>query len=141
MLSKIGLQVKVDTMPKSVFFTKTGPPNNEFTLGLLGWGNTPVSTDGLEGLIHSNSEKVGMGQYNAGGYANPEVDALIEKAAQTVDLKAREKLVQEASAKAMDDVALIPLHTQYSISAGTSGLDYTPRADEGTLATNVKPVK
>ncbi len=67
-----------------------------------------------------------MGQYNAGGYANPEVDALIEKAAKTVDLKAREKLVQEASAKAMDDVALIPLHTQYSISAGRAGLDYTP---------------
>ncbi len=138
MMSQAGLKVKVDTMPKSVFFTKTGPPNNEFTFGLLGWGNTPVSTDGMEGLIHSNSEKVGMGQYNAGGYANPEVDALIEKAARTVDMAAREKLVRQASALAMEDVALIPLHTQYSISAGRAGLTYTPRADEGTLAMNVK---
>ena len=62
MMSRIGLKVKVDAMPKSVFFSKTGPPNNQFTFGLLGWGNTPVSTDGMEGLIHSNSEAVGMGQ-------------------------------------------------------------------------------
>ncbi len=138
MMAGIGLKVNVDAMPKSVFFSKTGPPNNQFTFGLLGWGNTPVSTDGMEGLIHSNSEAVGMGQYNAGGYANAEVDALIEKAAKTVDFDARAKLIRKASAIAMEDVAMIPLHTQYSISAGRDGLSYTPRADEGTLATNVK---
>jgi peptide/nickel transport system substrate-binding protein len=141
MMSRIGLKVRVDTMPKSVFFSKVGPPNNQWSFGLLGWGNTPVSTDSLEGLIHSNAEAVKMGQYNAGGYARPEVDALIEKAAMTVDFEAREKLIQQASALAMEDVCMIPLHTQFSISAGRPGLEYTPRADEGTLAVNIKAAR
>ncbi len=136
MLSRIGLKVKVDTMPKAVFFPKLGPPGTELAFGLLGWGNSPLESDGLVGLMHTYSKEKGMGQYNAGGYGNPAFDRLIEKALVTVDAKKRDQMEQQASKIAMEDFALIPLHTQYTIAAARRGIKFTPRADESTLAMN-----
>jgi peptide/nickel transport system substrate-binding protein len=141
MFARIGLEVKVDTMPRAVYFPKLGPPGCEFSIGLLGWGNAPVGTDGLVGLLHSYNKEKSIGQYNAGGYSNPTVDKLIEESMKTVDPKKREKLVQQASAAAMEDVAMIPLYTQSAIVAARKGLKFIPRADEGTLAMYVIPEK
>ena len=141
MLAKMGIKVKVDTMPKAVYFTKLGPPDTEFSFGLLGWGNAPVGTDGVVGLMHSFNKETGLGQYNAGGYSNPEFDKLVEASMKTVDPAKREELVKQASALAMDDIALIPLYTQSTIVAARKGFVFAPRADEGTLAMGVTPEK
>ncbi|MBU2514252.1 ABC transporter substrate-binding protein [bacterium] len=138
MLSRIGLKVKVDTSPKAVFFPKIGPPGTQFALGLLGWGNSPLETDGLVGLMHTFSKEKGMGQYNAGGYGNPAFDSIVEKALVTVDEAERSRLEQKASRIAMQDIALIPLHTQFTIAAARKGIHFVPRADEATLAMNAK---
>jgi len=138
MLSRIGLKVKVDTMPKAVFFPKLGPPGTQLAFGLLGWGNSPLETDGLIGLLHTYSKEKGMGQYNAGGYGNPAFDRIIEKALVTVDEAERSNLEKQASKIAMQDIALIPLHTQFTIAAARKGIEFVPRADEATLAMNAK---
>lgn len=136
MLSRIGLKVKVDTTPKAVFFPRLGPPGTELAFGLLGWGNSPLESDGLVGLMHTYSKQKGMGQYNAGGYGNPAFDRIIEKALVTVDANERNRLEQQASKIAMQDIALIPLHTQFTIAAARKHIKYLPRADEATLAMN-----
>ena len=40
---------------------------------------------------------------------------------------------------AMDELAVIPLHVQYTILAGRKGINYSPRADERTEAMNASP--
>ena len=57
MLARIGLDIKVDTMPKSVFFSKVRVPNVEFSFGLLGWGNSPYPASGHIGRPPSSSGK------------------------------------------------------------------------------------
>ena len=141
MLARIGLDVQVDTMPKSVYFSKVRVPKVEFSFGLLGWGNSPYPASGHIGLLHSYDADKGSGAYNRAGYANPAYDAAIEEAVSTVDDAAREKLEQAALRIAMDDVALIPMHVQFTIAAARKGIDFTPRADEATFAMNARPAQ
>ncbi len=45
---------------------------------------------------------------NYGGYKNPRYDALLDRANQTLDLKARGELLKQAEQVALDDIAVIP---------------------------------
>ena len=79
-----------------------------------------------------------MGTANRGRYSNPEVDALIDQAMATMDDGAREKIIQQATRQAMDDVPVIMLHLQKNIWAVRKGLTYEPRVDEETRAMAVR---
>ena len=59
----------------------------------------------------------------------------------TVDDAERERREQAALRIAMDDVALVPMHVQFTIAATRKGLDFVPRADESTFAMNARPVQ
>ena len=132
MLSRIGLKVEVDTMPKSAYFPKINVKKGvEFSFGLLGWGNTPYPASGHLGLMHCKK-----GNYNRSGYCNSEYDRLIDDAVSTVDDGERERKEMKAVKLAMEELAVIPLHVQYTISAGKKGIKYLPRADERTEAMN-----
>ena len=50
----------------------------------------------------------------------------------------REALLREATAMAMEDVAIIPIHYQIASWAARNGLRYRPRTDEGTLAHSIE---
>jgi len=140
MLGKIGLRIKVETLPKSAYFTKLVPPQNEFAFALLGWSSSDAgeSSNGLVSIAHSYDKSKGIGINNP-GHSNPQTDAVIEKAVATVDTGAREKMLQEAMAAVINDYALIPLHAQSVVIASRKGITYIPRADEQTLAMNAKP--
>ena len=141
MLSRIGIRMRVDTMPKSVYFSRLSPPEREFSFYLLGWGNASVgeSTQGLLTVVHAFDREKGAGTYN-GGVFLPEVDILTEQAAVTVDEAEREKILQEAMAAAMRAYNPIPLYTQFALAAAQKGVEYTVRADDQTLAMNARPV-
>ncbi|QTA82911.1 Extracellular solute-binding protein, family 5 [Desulfonema limicola] len=140
MLSRIGIKMKVETLPKSVFFSQMPFPKQAYSFWLLGWGNAGVgeSSKGLLTVVHSFDKQKGTGTYNGGCY-NPRLDILAEKAAATVDEAQREILLKEAMAVAMNDYNPIPLYTQYSLMAAKKGITVTPRADEQTLAMNARP--
>jgi peptide/nickel transport system substrate-binding protein len=140
MLARIGLDMKVDASPRSVYFTRTNPAKRDFTLGLVGWGgaSAPEATS-LQALIHTLDRATSFGNLNMGGYSNPEVDKLTEEAVGTMDRDKRGALQQKAMAIAMKDLALIPLHYQVTIIAARKGIIAVPRYDEGVVAMSVKP--
>ena len=80
-----------------------------------------------------------MGTFAWGRYSHPSVDALTVKALATRDDKAREKLLQEATAIAINDLGIIPIHHQINTWATKKGIVYVPRTDEYTLAFHFKP--
>lgn len=141
MLARIGLKMKVTTMPRSVFFGKAIDPKGErFSLGMLGWGSqSSGEADALMQALHSYDPPKGLGTWNFGHYSNPQVDALIEKAENTLDDTARFKLEAEAMKMAMDDAAMIPLYTQTVAAATRKGLHFTVYASEWTPATAITP--
>ncbi len=112
MLTRIGITTKVEALPSSVFFSRMS--KQEFSLMMLGWGTG-----------------------NYGRYSNPRVDALTEQAFATIDVDKQEKLWQQASQLALNDLGLIPLHHQVNVWATRKGYAYFPRTDERTMAVEV----
>jgi len=142
MLTRIGIDTKVETMPKSVYFRKAsrGGPNKSpaFSFILVGWGSgTGEASSPLKSLLHTYDKSKGFGASNRGRYSNAEVDKLIEQALATVDDGKREKLLQQATEIAIQDLGIIPLHYQVNTWGTRKGLAYTPRTDEYTMVKSV----
>ena len=97
------------------------------------------STSPLRALIATYSTERGWGGSNRGRYANPAVDAKLGEALRTLDDAQRERILQEASRLALDDVAIIPVHIQKNIWAMRRGLTHEARADELTRAQDIRP--
>ena len=130
------MDVTVETMPKSVYFKKMLA--GDFPAHLLGWGNTAGnSVSFLKSVVGSRDKKAGRGSYNP-SYANPELDALIDRAASTVETGARVRLLQEAMAVAVRQQAFLPLHVNKVIVATRKGLTYRPQVDENINAVNLR---
>ena len=140
MLSRVGIDAKVVTLPWATFASQGSAPTYAYSVMLFGWGSgTGETSSPLRSLLATPNREKGMGPSNRGRYSNPKVDELTEKAVATVDDKAREKLLQEASEVAIGDLGIIPLYYQVNIWATRKGLTYTPRTDEFTLAQFVRP--
>ena len=140
MLAQAGLDMKVEPMPKAIFFEKarnpilSGTMKAEFSLFMWGWGAEGGEADVLWGGVHTPEGKDGLGSWNLGNYSNPEADALIGKAVQTLDREERAKLLRQAMALVMPDYPAIPIYYQTVIVATRKGIDYTTRVDERTIA-------
>ncbi|MFC7518848.1 ABC transporter substrate-binding protein [Herbaspirillum sp. GCM10030257] len=144
--NQVGVKTEVATMPFSVYQTRyiSGGANGETEFSAFMLGNGFVTGDSLTGLtsiLRTRDKETGLGANNYTGYSNKQVDALIDKAAQTMDEKARESLQKQATKLALDDASIIPL---VHINAGWAmrkGLTVKPRADGFTMAMDVRPSK
>jgi peptide/nickel transport system substrate-binding protein len=136
--TRIGLDVKVETMPANVYFTRA--TNLEFGYMLLGWGTeSGEQGSSMRSLLATRNPEKGMGVNNRGRYSNPGFDKVLEQALVTMDDKKREALIQQAAEIVMGDTGLIPIHYEVSTWATAKGFRYTPRTDQYTLATELKP--
>lgn len=140
MWTRVGVQTTVDAMPWTAYIGRAG--KQEFSAFQLGWGtSTGEASNPLRALIATYNAQKGLGTVNRGRYSNPKVDAVIEQAVVTADDAAREKLLQQATRMAMDDVAMIPLHQQKNIWAMRKGLTYVARGDEQNRVFDIRPAE
>ncbi len=110
MWAKIGLNVKVDAMPKAQYFART--PKKEFSVCMQGWGdNNRDAMFTLKPLFHSLNDK-GAGETNYGNFKNTNLDALIDNAESEIDLVKRQALMVKAGELVKNEVLVIPLHRQ-----------------------------
>lgn len=137
MLARLGVRMEVVTEPRSVFFPRvTNHEGERASFMLLAWGSawTGDASGALAQTLHSLDKQKGLGTWNLGHYANPEVDSLIERSSTLTDRGERSRVQGEAMALAMQDVAVIPLMTLKAAYASKRSITYKPSADENTLA-------
>ena len=140
MWTRIGVQTSVEPLTWPAFIGRAN--KQEFSAFLLAWGTSSgEASNPLRALIHTPDKARGWGSANRPHYSNPAIDALIVKAMSTGDDGAREKILQQATRMAMEDVAFIPLHIQKNIWGMKPGLTYVARVDEETHAMDLRPVK
>lgn len=138
MLTRAGIKTDVDAVTASVFFKRRN--KYEFSLYLAGWGASGAGmASPLRALVASQNKEKGLGGTNRGRYSNPELDAVIEEALATVEPKKHQALLAKASKIVVDDVAILPLHYEVTPWALRAGLTMTPRADQHTVLTTVRP--
>jgi peptide/nickel transport system substrate-binding protein len=110
MLTKVGISVKLNTMPRTTYFTKVQKTDTSFyLLGIL-----PTTHDAYASLftIAHTIGKEGAGEWNLGHYSNPKLDALIDAARVELDNDKRNRLLADALMLHNADVAHVPLHQQ-----------------------------
>lgn len=139
MLTRGGIDTKVQTMPMATYIPRAARKENGF--GLLGWGVGGGEPSGaMRAFLATTDKEKGLGAYNWASYSNPRFDELLLQALRTVDDKPREKLLQQAVELAVKkDYAIIPLYNQVVTWATKKGIRYTPRTDEFTLAQQFHP--
>ena len=92
----------------------------------------------LTELVASSAPDKGRGAvFDPSRYANPKVDALVERSLMTIDTEAREALYREAERLAMPELPIIPIHHQVNVFALRQGLDFHMRMQEGIRAWDI----
>ncbi|MGH8634118.1 MAG: ABC transporter substrate-binding protein [Burkholderiales bacterium] len=138
LLARVGIQIRVDAMPSSVYFSRGS--KLEFSFMLVGWGaDTMEASSPLKALLATFDAAKGMGTANRGRYSNPKLDAALDQALATVDDPKRERLLQQATEIGVGDLGIIPLYHQHNLWAARRGIVYEARADERTLAHEFRP--
>jgi peptide/nickel transport system substrate-binding protein len=127
MLAKIDIRVKVNAMPRALYFPKI--QNSDTSMYLLGWGvPTFDSLYTLQSILRTKGQG-GDGTWNFSGYSNPKVDAIIDQLKTEVDFKKRADLTKEALLLDQADVGHIPFHHQVIPWAMRSNITVVHRPD------------
>lgn len=140
MLSRIGLKVEVNAITRTIYFPAQA--KGAYSLWMNGWGTlTGESSYTVGSLLHSKDATVNLGAFNRNGYANADLDKLIQLASSTLDEPKRRAALEKAMEIGMAEYAMIPVVNLHTIWAGRSDkVTYAPRVDEDTLAFYIKPV-
>ena len=83
---------------------------HELPLALNSWACvTGDAADFFDPLVHSRNEQRGLGLENYSGYANPHVDAILERASRESDRDRRLAYLQAAQRRVLEDLPILPL--------------------------------
>ncbi len=100
----LGIKVNVEQSDWGEFLDGLNT-NTAYQIYQLGWvADYPDPQNFLEVLFHSKSKQ------NHGGYSNPKVDELLDKARVSAESAVRLKLYQQAEQMILDDAALVPIY-------------------------------
>ena len=129
MLSKIGIDVTLNLMPRAKYFPKLW--ERDTSMFLMGF-NSPYF-DGmylLETMIMSRNDDAGEGIYNYALYSNPELDGKIADARATVDPGERGEKMKAIYRVLTEDVVYVPLHHQVLVYAMQKHVNAPIRPDK-----------
>ena len=127
MWAQIGISVKVNAMPRVLFFPKL--ERFETSLYLYGWGGAITDADSILTPVWRNLGEKGIGSNNYGRWRNDKFDALVAQQAVEPDPKKREPLVRAALQEFREGLHVIPLHRQVIPWAARKGLVAAHRPD------------
>jgi peptide/nickel transport system substrate-binding protein len=136
-LSQIGIATQVQAEPRATYFGNAS--KLEYSVMLLGWGSsTGEQGSSLESLMHTYNKDAGAGGSNRGRFSDPTFDEMIDTAMATLDETKRNALVAAAAEYGIGQrFGIIPVHFQKNFWAGRKGVEFTPRADNYTVASEI----
>ncbi|WP_022942557.1 ABC transporter substrate-binding protein [Psychromonas hadalis] len=125
MLAKIGIKVDLKTMPKAQYWPEFDLCSADMMM--IGWhADTEDSANFSEFLTMTRNKETGKGAYNCGHYANPKMDALVNKANAETDPSKRAEMLKEVERILYNDAAFVPLHWQDLAWGAKSNLQVAP---------------
>ncbi len=136
MWAKVGVNVRVEAMPKTQYFQKLS--KLDCTSFLLGWGggNQDALTT-LKSVMHSRDDR-GSGDGNYGDFLHAELDKQIDIVETEMDMAKRQQSINRAVQILQDDVLVVPLHRQVIPWVSRAGVQVIHRANNVLLPYTVK---
>jgi peptide/nickel transport system substrate-binding protein len=141
MQARIGIKVRLNSMPKSKYFEKAGVARKfDSSFNLLGW--TPGSFDSwnvIENILGCrDADGKGSGLFNYGGYCNSRIQELNKVILIETDTAKRNGMIAEAFRINHEEAGVIPLHQQALAWGVSNKVDIVQRADNQILLYWVK---
>lgn len=132
MLARIGIRVRLTTMPRTTYFPKLEKLDTSFCM--LGWGGavTDAQTT-LSPVLGSYDPGSAQGSYNYGRYLSPKLDQFIDRAAEEMNPERRRELIRQALAEHDAQIFHVPLHRQVIPCAMRANVHVVHRADNCLL--------
>jgi len=129
MLAKIGIKVNALIQTRAKYFAKILGPGYNTSFFLLGW--TPATYDAHNMLINLMVKRTGKGRgdYNSGGFSDPELEPLVDQIQAESDGAKRAAELHRALEIVKTDIATIPLHQQVLFWATRDTVDLVQQAD------------
>ncbi|APV50892.1 hypothetical protein BWI17_15065 [Betaproteobacteria bacterium GR16-43] len=127
MLARIGIRVTYAPLPFNSLVPKIMTKDVSFYA--LGWTPSTDAEGVLVPIVHTPNAP-GNGEYNAGNYSNPKVDALVDKARVELDPAKRLAMLVEAMALVDEDVGFIPVHYRKIYWAARDKVRVKPRPND-----------
>jgi peptide/nickel transport system substrate-binding protein len=128
MWQKIGVTVKVATLPRVTYFPKL--EKYDTSMYMLGWGGAITDADPtLTPVLRNLQPTGGIGSYNYGRSSNAKFDDLAARSSVEADPAKRKELVLAALTEWKEQVHTIPLHRQVIPWAARSNVNVVHRAD------------
>jgi len=127
MFAKVGVKVRLDTMPRAQFFQRVD--QLDVSMHLYGWGGA-VTDPGftLTPVLHGRDGK-GKGDFNSGRYKDDELDRMIDAVESELDPGKRRALMLDAFKRVRENVYVIPIHRQLIPWAVRKGVKAFHRPD------------
>lgn len=138
--AKVGIRLKLSpaTWPDLVRRATAG----ETPFMLWGWAcTTGDASDFLNACIHSRSPDGGLGYKNYSEFADPEVDALIEKADHEIDPALRLRLLQQAQRQTLRSLPVLPLMLRFQYVGVSGRVAIVTRLDQWQWVASYRWVK
>jgi peptide/nickel transport system substrate-binding protein len=136
--TRIGVRTEVDAMPSNVFFGRRA--RKEFSVPMGGWSASAEETLlFFRTWITTLNRERGLGTSNYSDWSDPTFDADAVRALTTMDEAARAALLRAASARALEQMPVLPIHFESAVWAFRRGLTYAGRMDQQTLAQEIRP--
>jgi peptide/nickel transport system substrate-binding protein len=127
MWARLGMKVRVNAMPRTVYFAKLG--NLDTSMYMLGWGGSVTDAETTLTPIYRTRGANGVGQFNYGQVNDPKMDELAAASSKEPDPAKREELIKAAVRQHNEQVHHIPLHRQFIPWAVRSNVEVVHRAD------------
>jgi len=111
MLGRVGVKVRVDARPKTVFFQKIERFDTSFYL--IGWGGGTTDAQGiLDPILHRPEPRTQKGGYNYGRVGDEATDRLIDAAGTDMNASRRAATIAQAQRRVREQHFVVPLHRQ-----------------------------
>ncbi len=123
MLAKIGIDIKLDAIPKAQHFPKIQKRTSDFYM--LGWGVPTLDSHYVFSYLLDAE-----GSWNAVGYNNELVNSITKGIASETDLEKRTAMIDEAWSQVRKDMPYIPIHHQVIAWGMGDNVDTPMSADD-----------
>ena len=136
MLGRVGIRARVRSLSEAEWFEAMAGGRLTLTISRFGCP-TGDASDLFENALqtHDPVRKAGLNNYSR--YSSPELDGLVALAGRTLEMSRRKALLLEATARAMDDLPIVPLYVDQDLYAHRPGVAWTPRNDNFLIASEI----
>ena len=133
MLGRVGVKVRVDARPKTIFFQKI--ERFDSSLYMLGWGGGTTDAQAfLDPIVRRPDQRTQKGGYNYGRVGDEQLDALIDAAGSEMDTAKRAELIGQAQRRVQAQYTVLPLHRQMITWAARRGVSPVVMPDNAVRA-------